>query len=97
MLASSFAGVGFGNAGVHLCHGKILLSMKCKNQGMSYPVSGLNKTFKPAGYNVKKPLIPHGMRYLIICYPITSLTAFCHSYLLQLFYLFCHWFVSSSK
>ena len=52
MLAASFAGIGFGNAGVHLPH------------AMAYPVAGGVKTYRAPGYP-DHPLVPHGFSVIL--------------------------------
>ena len=48
-LAATFAGLGFGNAGVHVPHAN------------AYPIAGRVRSFRPAGYPQEEPIVPHGM------------------------------------
>jgi hydroxyacid-oxoacid transhydrogenase len=53
LLGASYAGIGFGNAGVHLPH------------GMSYPVAGMVTNYYPPGYTADHPLVPHGISVIV--------------------------------
>jgi alcohol dehydrogenase class IV len=48
-LAATMAGLGFGNAGVHIPHAN------------AYPIAGRVKEFRPEDYPGSEPMVPHGM------------------------------------
>ncbi len=48
-LAATLAGMGFGNAGVHVPHAN------------AYPIAGRVRDYRPVDYPRDEPLIPHGM------------------------------------
>jgi alcohol dehydrogenase class IV len=48
-MAATFAGMGFGNAGVHIPHAN------------AYPIAGQVKDFHPDGYPADEAMVPHGM------------------------------------
>lgn len=52
-LAATYAGIGFGNAGVHVPH------------SIAYPIAGLVKNFSPPDYPRHEPMIPHGLSVVL--------------------------------
>ena len=52
-LATVIKGIGFGRAGVHLCH------------ALSYAISCQTKDYTVEGYPKEFPIIPHGLSVII--------------------------------
>ncbi len=48
-MGSTFAGIGYGNAGVHIPH------------ALGYPIAGMIQDWVPPGFGVEEPLMPHGI------------------------------------
>ncbi|MDA0285278.1 MAG: iron-containing alcohol dehydrogenase [Planctomycetota bacterium] len=63
LLGSSYAGTGFGNAGVHLPH------------AMAYPVAGQVESYLPASYNADHAMVPHGTSVIVHTPAVCRFTA----------------------
>ena len=66
-MASTFAGIGFGNAGVHIPH------------ALGYPIAGMIRDWIPPGYDVEEPMVPHGIATVLTapaCFRFTAPTSF---------------------
>jgi hydroxyacid-oxoacid transhydrogenase len=63
MAASTFAGIGFGNAGVHIPH------------ALGYPIAGMVKDYMPPDYLVSESMVPHGISVTVTapeCFRFTA-------------------------
>ena len=61
-LAATFAGLGFGNAGVHVPH------------ACAYPIAGRVRDYRPEGYPADEPIVPHGMAVVMTAPAAFALT-----------------------
>ena len=65
-MASTVAGISFGNAGVHIPH------------ALGYPIAGMAKDWVPPGFGVDEPMVPHGISTVVTapaCFRFTAPTS----------------------
>lgn len=65
-MGSTFAGIGYGNAGVHIPH------------ALGYPIAGQAKDWIPDGFGVDEPMVPHGISTALTapaCFRFTAPTS----------------------